>query len=130
MTSLIHEEEFDTVYPEKVRITQEITQFVDHEVVNEYRLLNKIGEGKYGKVFKVEVQKASRDNEVLAMKVITKKKLMANRTSREESQLCINELKTLRTLHHPNIVAIKEVINDPKDKNLYLIMQHMSGKNL
>ena len=64
------------------------------------------------------------------MKVINKNVLNTNKTSRKESQLCINELKALRALHHPNIVAIKEVINDSEDKNLYLIMQHMSGKNL
>ena len=65
------------------------------------------------------------------MKVIHKDKLKVNRTAtRKESQLCINELKALKTLHHPNIVQIKEVINDSNDENLYLVMQHMSGKNL
>ena len=53
------------------------------------------------------------------MKVIRKEKLRMNR---EESTLCINELKALKNLHHPNIVQIKEVINDTDQNNLYLIM--------
>jgi serine/threonine protein kinase len=56
------------------------------------------------------------------MKVIKKDKLRVNFTSQKESTLCVNELKALKNLHHPNIVQIKEVINDTKEKNLYLIM--------
>ena len=65
------------------------------------------------------------------MKVIHKDKLKINQTSRKESsQIIINELKALKNLHHPNIVQIKEVINDQKDKRIYLIMQHMAGLDL
>ena len=41
----------------------------------------------------------------------------------------INELKALKHLHHPNIVQLKEVIDDG-NKDLYLVMQHLPGKNL
>ena len=64
------------------------------------------------------------------MKIIHKDRLKVNQTSRKESQICINELIALKNLHHPNIVQIKEVINDQKDKRIYLIMQHMAGKDL
>jgi serine/threonine protein kinase len=111
-------------------MTGNITQFVDNELVNEYNMQGKIGEGKYGKVYKVSSTEPSEKSTAYAMKVISKEKLGVNMTSRKESQLCLNELKVLKTLHHPHIVALKEVINDEKDKNLYLIMQHMAGLNL
>ena len=33
-----------------------------------------------------------------------------------------NEINAHRGLHHPNIVHLKEVIDDPKAPHLYLVM--------
>ena len=69
-------------------------------------------------------KESENQKEKFAMKVIKKDKLRVNITSQKESTstLCVNELKALKNLHHPNIVQIKEVINDTKEKNVYLIM--------
>lgn len=64
------------------------------------------------------------------MKVINTGALRIDKGSQGHNLLQINELKILRTLHHPNIVAIKEIIIDPSHMNLYLIMQYISGKDL
>jgi len=42
----------------------------------------------------------------------------------------LNELKALKQLHHPNIVQLKEVIDDVDNKELYLVMEHLPGKTL
>ena len=65
------------------------------------------------------------------MKVIKRERLGVRRkTSRKESQTLINELHVLKKLHHPNIVQIKEIIDDGKNDSLYLVMQHLPGQNL
>ena len=87
-----------------------------------------MGKGAFGDVYKVrdltevdgEVQ-----GKVFAMKVIERKKLRMctkDANANKESLHLINECKALQKLHHPNIVQLKEVIDDGIDKNLYLVM--------
>ena len=57
------------------------------------------------------------------MKIIERKKLKARRSaSRRDSMIFINELTVLKELRHPNIVQIKEIIDDGKNESLYLVM--------
>ena len=34
----------------------------------------------------------------------------------------VNELESLKLLHHPNIVHLREVIDDHNDQEIYLVM--------
>jgi serine/threonine protein kinase len=86
-----------------------------------------LGEGAFGGVYKV----TELDSEgviltppkIFAMKVVERRKLrMHSREANTESMQLINECKCLHKLHHPNIVQLKEVIDDGKNTNLYLIM--------
>ena len=36
------------------------------------------------------------------------------------------ELKTLKTLNHPNIVWLHEIIDDPSDGNIYIVTDYYS----
>ncbi|CAK9074743.1 unnamed protein product [Durusdinium trenchii] len=46
-------------------------------------------------------------------------------------QQCIEqEIQILERIHHPQIVELQEVINDPKDDNLYLIFEGLPGCQL
>ena len=71
---MIHEEDFQIIYHEEVKETPEITKFVDGEVVNEYQIQETIGQGRNGKVYKVEKtpNSSSETKEIFAMKVIKK----------------------------------------------------------
>ena len=57
------------------------------------------------------------------MKIIKKNRL----PSIAGNQLLLNEVEVLKNLHHPNIVHLVEVIDDPGDGNLYLVMQYLPG---
>jgi serine/threonine protein kinase len=62
-----------------------------------------------------------------AMKVVDKKFFTLNST---RTNHLVNELEALKILSHPNIVHLREVINDHDDNNIYMVMQYLPGKNL
>ena len=92
--------------------------------INQYTLLQKLGQGSYGGVYQV-VEPGSGFyggddiDKTFAMKIVDKKNLC--RTI-DGTNHFVNELEALKLLHHPNIVHLREVIDDYDDKNLYLIM--------
>ncbi len=90
----INKESFVTI------IKGDITQF--------YEVIKKIGEGSYGKIYKV---KNKQSGDIRAMKQIMKSKI----PNIEKFQ---NEIKILSMVDHPNIVRLFEVIEDDKYFNL------------
>ena len=42
----------------------------------------------------------------------------------------LNEMAVLKGMHHPHIVQLREVLDDQKEPNIYLVMQYLPGKNL
>ena len=93
-TLKINKESFVTI------IEGDITQF--------YEVQKKIGEGAYGKIYKVRNKQSG---DIRAMKQITKAKI----TDMGKFQ---TEIKILSMLDHPNIVRLFEVIEDDKYYNL------------
>ena len=78
----------------------DITQF--------YEVIKKIGEGAYGKIYKV---KNKQSGDIRAMKQITKNKI-------PDITKFQTEIKILSMVDHPNIVRLFEVIEDDKYFNL------------
>ena len=78
----------------------DITQF--------YEVIKKIGEGAYGKIYKV---KNKQSGDIRAMKQITKSKI-------PDITKFQTEIKILSMVDHPNIVRLFEVIEDDKYFNL------------
>ena len=78
----------------------DITQF--------YQVIKKIGEGAYGKIYKV---KNKQSGDIRAMKQITKSKI-------PDITKFQTEIKILSMVDHPNIVRLFEVIEDDKYFNL------------
>ena len=86
----------------------DITQF--------YEVIKKIGEGAYGKIYKV---KNKQSGDIRAMKQITKSKI----TDLKKFQ---TEIKILSMVDHPNIVRLFEVIEDDKYNELLLKLNDIS----
>ena len=91
---VIKKESFVTI------IKGDITQF--------YEVIKKIGEGSYGKIYKV---KNKQSGDIRAMKQIIKSKI-------PDINKFQNEIKILAMVDHPNIVRLFEVIEDDKYFNL------------
>ena len=40
------------------------------------------------------------------------------------------EIQAFRMIHHPNIVGLHEIIDDPSDSNIYLVLDYIGGGSL
>ena len=86
-----------------------------------YDILSELGSGTFGTVNKVEDR---RTGEILAMKRISKSKIQRNRLGDQVKK----EIHAMKSLKHPNIVQIKEVLMDPN--HLFIIMEFVEGGEL
>jgi len=64
------------------------------------------------------------DDEYYAMKIIKRSKIQHNKDS------LISELEALKKLSHPNIIKLYEIIDDPKEPNIYLILDLMEDGSI
>jgi calcium-dependent protein kinase len=89
------------------------------DVMNNYEILKKLGEGSYGKIYKVKNKKTE---EIRAMKQMDKIKIQQN------LELFQNEIEIMSILNHPNICKLFEVYED--SKYIYLIIEYCDGGEL
>lgn len=89
------------------------------QLINQYRIIKELGVGCQAKVVLCEL--ATDKRKQFAMKIIQRSKLR-HQVDKETQDNLIAELEIMRKLHHPYIVRLYEVINDPEKTKLYLIM--------
>ncbi|KAI4335450.1 hypothetical protein L6164_014094 [Bauhinia variegata] len=89
--------------------------------VGKYRLGRTIGEGTFAKV-KLGVN--SDNGQYVAMKIIDKQMVLKSDLKYQVQR----EIRTMKLLHHPNIVRIHEVIGT-KTK-IYIVMEYVAGGQL
>ena len=77
---------------------------------DDFEILKKLGEGGFGKVFKV---RSKRNNKVYAMKMIDLEELQEK--GEKASQLIMNEIKFLEVLVNPHIIKIL------KKENIFIL---------
>jgi tetratricopeptide (TPR) repeat protein/tRNA A-37 threonylcarbamoyl transferase component Bud32 len=92
-------------------------------VISDCKIIEKLGEGGFGAVYKAQDQNLARP---VALKVM----LQSLTSSQEFVQKFIREAITAAQLNHPNIVAIHKVGRDEKRGIHYLIMELLDGKTL
>jgi serine/threonine-protein kinase len=93
----------------------------DGFVLGQYRILDEIGRGGMGRVFKAEHQTMNR---VVALKVLASS---LTRTPRAQ-QLFQREVRAAAKLIHPNIVTAYDA--NEVDGRHYLVMEYVDGPNL
>ncbi|CAH1393517.1 unnamed protein product [Nezara viridula] len=96
--------------------------------LNQYRLIDSIGQGSYGLV---KLAYNAEDDTHYAMKILSKKKLFRkagvfgrqnpNRKEINPLEKVHREIAVLKKLDHPNVVKLIEVLDDPIEDNLYLV---------
>jgi serine/threonine protein kinase len=91
------------------------------QVVGHYRIVEKIGEGGMGEVYKGRDEVLHRD---VALKVVKKDSQLDSATS----QNLLHEARASSALAHPNICTIYEV--GETDGELYIVMELVQGKSL
>src|SRR6267378_1452441 len=97
--------------------------FIGREILNgEFRILEKIGTGGMGSVYRAN-QTAM--NRLVAVKILHPK--LANR--RDLVSRFRREAKAMSHLTHPNTVKVF-LYGELDDGSLYIVMEHLEGKNL
>ena len=85
--------------------------------IGKYRLLKTIGKGNFAKV---KLAKHIPTGKEVAIKIIDKTQLNPG-----SLQKLFREVRIMKTLDHPNIVKLFQVIET--EKTLYLVMEYASG---
>lgn len=124
-----------------------------YETINEYMIIDQIGEGQFGRVLLAVNEKTQ---ETRAIKVLPKKAIKKRRghshtfesttsgnsssgflssgpaSADNQSALAAikNEIAIMKKLRHRNIVTLYEVIDDDTEDSLYLVMQYAENGTL
>src|SRR5512143_1477284 len=91
------------------------------QTVSHYRILEKLGEGGMGVVYKAEDLKLKR---IVALKFLPHHVS----ASKEEEARFLQEAQAAATLNHPNVCTIYD-INDA-DAQQFIVMEYVEGKTL
>ncbi len=87
--------------------------------INNYEILGEIGAGVHGKVKKA---KDSETGTIVAIKIVNRvtKKRLGNYDPNEQENKIRREIAIMKKCHHPNIVNLIEVIDNPNSQKVYL----------
>ncbi|XVE79061.1 hypothetical protein DITRI_Ditri14bG0027500 [Diplodiscus trichospermus] len=98
-----------------------------NKMVNEYVREYKIGAGSYGKVV---LYRNCVDGKHYAIKAFHKSHLLKLRVGPSETAMTdvLREVLIMKTLEHPNIVNLIEVIDDPSMDQFYMVLEYVEGK--
>lgn len=91
-----------------------------------YRLLDKLGSGGFGTVYRVE--DLAQNNRILAAKKLQADLAMSLQSTQMIQQSFINEASILTELRHPNLPRIYDFFSEAGSS--YLIMDFIEGKTL
>ena len=92
------------------------------KLVNQYEILDDLGQGGYGKV-KLVVSIA--DRRLYAMKVVNKARLAKlSWHGRPALDNIRREVAVLQRLRHPNVVRLHEVMDDPAYHKLFMVTEY------
>ncbi|XP_024388158.1 serine/threonine-protein kinase GRIK1 isoform X6 [Physcomitrium patens] len=118
--------------PHQLRTSHRLVRAVDafgNKYLNQYIVIKLLGCGRYGKV---KLCLNAFDGKLFAVKVVDRKRLRDRRFLNEDGdsimlQEYVHEIATLKKLHHPNIVALHEVIDDVQQRKVYLVLEYVEG---
>jgi hypothetical protein len=91
------------------------------QTVSHYALLEKLGAGGMGEIYKA---RDSRLNRIVAVKVLKP----GTTRDPERRRRFIQEAQAASALNHPNIVTIHDIL--PEGDTQYMVMEHVAGKTL
>jgi serine/threonine protein kinase len=92
-----------------------------------YRIVEKIGEGGMGVVYRAEDTRLQRDVAIKVMRIEQERELSEDKVQEIRDRFK-KEAHAAARLSHPNIVAIYQV--GQNEKQQYIVMEYLQGRNL
>ncbi|KAF7722424.1 hypothetical protein EC973_003163 [Apophysomyces ossiformis] len=107
-----------------------------NKIINNYMIITEIGRGVHGKV---KLAEDLDTNELVAIKIVDKRTrrkqlgmLRGNaqvdaKLHKENEQKIRREIAILKKCVHPHVVRLREVIDDPASRKIYMALEYMEG---
>jgi len=92
------------------------------KIVNNYELHGEIGRGVHGKVKKARDLSSGREVAIKIVQRYSKKKRLGKAGAPEDKVK--KEVAILKKAQHPNVVRMLEVIDDPKEEKVYIVLEY------
>ena len=110
---------------ETSRVEKEYDPQTGHKMINHYEIIKEIGRGVHGKV---KLGRDTNTNELVAIKIVLKKaRTRLGKTQIYEEAKVRHEVAIMKKLQHQNVVKLREVMDDPTSKKIYLVLEYMEG---
>jgi hypothetical protein len=100
-------------------ITKDYDERTGAKTINRYEFLETIGRGVHGKV---KLAKDTQTGELVAIKIVNRitRKRLGRWDPMEAENKIRREIAIMKKCVHPNVVALREVMDDPNSKKIYL----------
>ncbi|KAI9361032.1 kinase-like domain-containing protein [Pilaira anomala] len=116
-------------------ISKEYDPETGNKIINNFMILKEIGRGMHGKV---KLAQDMETGELVAIKIVDKQsrrrqlgynvlKQKEFLTTPENEQKIRREIAILKKCIHPHVVRLREVIDDPASRKIYLALEYMEG---
>ncbi|POG62636.1 kinase-like domain-containing protein [Rhizophagus irregularis DAOM 181602=DAOM 197198] len=98
-----------------------------NKMINKYMLIRELGRGVHGKV---KLGKDMETGELFAIKVVdraTRRRLGQRNNDLTNEQKIRKEIAIMKKCIHPHVVRLKEVIDNPASRKIYMVIEYMEG---
>ncbi|WEW55421.1 CAMKK protein kinase [Emydomyces testavorans] len=96
-----------------------------NKLVNEYEILDELGRGEHGKV---KLGRHMRTGQRVAIKIVQRysKRRRLGKLGNPEDKVK-KEVAILKKARHPNVVSLLEVIDDPNQQKVYIVLEYVEN---
>ena len=106
------------------------------KTINQYSFIKNLGKGSFAKV---KLAECGEKKEKFAIKIFDRdelnKRMMPDKDGDKKKMHTLmknvmDEIDIMSSLNHPNVIRIHEIINDPDDKSLFIVMEYAAKGEL
>lgn len=93
------------------------------KVLNSYEIIKEIGRGEHGKV---KLAKHLENGELVALKIVDRKGPRRHfKPGSSQEEKIRREIAIMKKINHPNVVQLKEVMDDANSRKIYLVLEYL-----
>ncbi|EEP77088.1 hypothetical protein UREG_01937 [Uncinocarpus reesii 1704] len=96
-----------------------------NKLINEYEILDELGRGEHGKV---KLGRHMKTGQRVAIKIVQRysKRRRLGKLGNPEDKVK-KEVAILKKARHPNVVSLLEVIDDPNQQKVYIVLEYVEN---